>query len=136
MVAITRLAIIAYYSDRRNHRHIRLPIIGKMAIFIATTIIITAITLNSLSTSLSPTFTSLQYQATHNCRSHLYTLLTKEANLEACFVEMGADPLRKKRRDTSTRVTFSRPQEAQMDTALEEKAVEKLMRGPTCIREV
>lgn len=43
-------------------------------------------------------------------------------------------PLSRKRRDTSMRLTLSRPQDWQMEAALAAHAVEKLRRGPTCHR--
>mmetsp|Transcript_37183 Transcript_37183/g.71308 ORF Transcript_37183/g.71308 Transcript_37183/m.71308 type:complete len:212 (+) Transcript_37183:3677-4312(+) len=56
---------------------------------------------------------------------------TMEANLASSSLVSPASDLSKKRRDTSSRVTWSSPHERAMDTAFALSAVEKFMRGPT-----
>ena len=65
--------------------------------------------------------------------SHIERQLTIDAN-DATSEDESCDKLlfRRKRRDTSIRVTLSRLQDLQMDWALAAHAVEKLSLGPTC----
>lgn len=58
------------------------------------------------------------------------TIAEKVARVSGVRAELDRS---RKRRDTSKRVTASRPQERQMDTALVDQADWKLILGPTCM---
>lgn len=56
---------------------------------------------------------------------------TRAAKAARVSGDSGRRECNRKRRDCSRRLTGSRPQEAQMETALVDQALWKLMRGPT-----
>lgn len=56
---------------------------------------------------------------------------TRPANASFSASVSGRDDVSRKRLETSRRLTFERLVDPQMETALVEKAVEKLERGPT-----
>ena len=76
----------------------------------------------------SQTCTQKSLERLHAGKQQL-TIAEKVARMSAVRVELERS---RKRRDTSKRVTASRPQERQMDTALVDQADWKLILGPTC----
>lgn len=71
--------------------------------------------------------------------SHIYTAEVMHRTIEEksarCLSERLEVECSRKRRDTSMRCTLASPQAWQMDTALADQAVVKLMRGPTCLQQ-